>query len=386
MSRFLNIDLHCSVIEDVDTQFRALGHTVDIHMMSGHNWVTGRSKASAGTGPEPNGKVGVGSLHLDSWGSFFDDIVDDVSEIGVIYDKAYQWYYDNKATLSKYDGYVVTYPPAFALLYEHAPGHTILNIPIRYEGPHFTNDPKAWNEFNTRLRCMHDTGKLTVVANSLYDKAYFEYFTGLPCKYISSTCDYVDTMGPKWSPRGNKLLAFGEHSGCRVANKAVPDVLFVRDVLPQYRHEEIAMTRGIVWIPYNCSIMSFFEHYWMNIPMFVPTRYFLESMRMDGLALSQLSWHKSLFDGSNLSRVDSDFGRFIDPHTDVGMLQWMPLYDFYNIEEFPHITYFDSWADLADKIKTTDLESISKLMAEQNVVRKSENLKKWADVLANVKR
>ncbi len=261
--KFMNVDLHVSVIEDVETQFKALGHTIDIHMMSGHNWVTGRPKASAGTGLGSGGKIGVGSLNLNTWESYFDD--------SPFFNKSIEWRNDNKALLASYDGYVVTYPPAFALLYENLPGHTILNIPIRYEGPHFTNDPNAWRAFNDVLKNMYEAGKLTVVANSLYDRAYFEYFTGLPCSYISSTCDYVDTMAPKWNPRGGKLLAFGEHSGCRAANKAVPDVLFVRDVLPQYRLEEISMARGVVWIPYNCSIMSFFEHYWLNIPLFVPS-------------------------------------------------------------------------------------------------------------------
>lgn len=379
--KFFNADLHVSVIEDVATQFKALGHDTDIHMMSGHSWVTGRPKASAGVGAGPGGKIGYGSLNLDTWESFFDD--------GPLFGKAGAWALENAAALSGYDGYVVTYPPSFALLYKNLPGHTIMHVPIRYDGPHFTNDPRAWRVFNARLNEMYDRGKLTVIANSLYDALYFEYFTGLSSRYISSTCDYIDKLTAKWSPRGGKtLLAFGEHSGCREAAQKLANVVFVRDVLPgRYTHEEIIRSPGIVWIPYNCSIMSFFEHYWLNIPMFVPTKEFLHQLWLDKLALSQLSWHKSMTSYSNVPRSSAaKLGRFADPHTLEGVQQWMELYDFYNANEFPHLIYFNSWADLAFKIVETELGPVSKAMEQQNVVRRERNLKAWAEALTNVKR
>lgn len=389
--KFFDVDLHVSVVEDVDTQFRALGHTIDIHMMSGHNWVTGRPKASAGTGPGVNGKIGVGSLNMDSWEQFFDDILP--SSRNFFLDKSARWSHDNEKLLASYDGYVVTYPPALAMLYEHAPGHTVLNIPIRYEdfrksNSYISANPAAWSEFNRRLKSMHDAGKLIVVANNLYDKAYFEYFTGLPCRHISSTCDYIDSMAPKWSPRGGKtLLAFGQKTGCQKVGEELSNVKYVRDVLTgQYTHEEIIRSPGIVWIPYNCSIMSFFEHYWLNIPMFVPTQNFLDALRMDKFALQEMTWHQSMLNGSNLPRSIFNTGSLPDPHTLFGILEWMPLYDFYNVEEFPHLIYFDSWTDLADKIANTDLDPISKAMEKQNLVRRERNLKSWMQVLANVKR
>lgn len=379
--RFFNIDQHVSVIEDVKTQFRIFGHSVDSHLMSGHFWALDQVRASAGTGPGADGKVGYGSLNLTTCNR--DDFFDDAPGFA----KAAAWREENKTALSSYDGYIATYPPQFALLYEGLPGHTILDIPVRYEGPCFASEPASWQEFNLRLAQMSDNGKLSVVANSRYDAVYFEHFSGLPATYISSLCDYIDRFAPKWCDRGGKtLLAFGEHAGCRAAAKELPNVVHVRDALAgNYTHEEIVRSPGIVWIPYNVSIMSFFEHYWLGIPMFVPTTNFLTLLYRDKLALSQMTWHKSMIAGSDIEAFPHDDSKR-DPHTFAGMLLWMRLYDFYNEKEFPHIVYFDSWDDLKVKIAETDLVDVSVKMMGQNALRRVQNTRKWERVLSRVKR
>ena len=370
--KFFNMDLHVSVIEDVTTQLRTLGHDVESHLMSGHAWALQKDRARCGSGDGDQGKVGYGSINLNTWELLFDDM----PTLALVD----QWQRENPQ-LDAFDGFIATYPPAFALLYEKFRGHVILDIPVRYD-LHFTRNPDAWRQFNERLAAAQDTGKLTVVANNRYDAVYYTGFTGRHAIHISNTCDYIDRLAPKWSPRGtNKLLAFGEHAGCRAASRAVRNVLFVRDALPQqYLHEELIRALGIVWIPYNASIMSFFEHYWLNIPMFVPSQAFLVRLWESHLALSQLTWHKSLANGSNL-RCEV----VPDPHTREGVVRWMPLYDFYDTEEFPHLTYFDSWGDLQDKIARTEFHVISKRMAEHNVVRKGRNLERWRTILSRIK-
>ncbi len=75
-----------------------------------------------------------------------------------------------------------------------------------------------------------------------------------------------------------------------------------------------------------------------------------------------------------------------DPHTLVGLISWMHFYDFYNETEFPFVTYFDSWDDLADKIKSVDFRGCLEADGRTECGEEQDNLKKWADVLANVKR
>lgn len=370
--KFFNIDLHVSVIEDVATQFRALGHDVESHLLSGHAWALGRERASRGTGEGTDGKIGYGSVNLATWDGLFND----APEFAVA--RAWQ---DENPQLESFDGFIATYPTAFALLYERFRGRVITHIPVRYELG-FTHDAAKWRAYNDRLRAMQDSDKLAVVANNQYDAIYYTYFTGRRAEHISSTCDYVDRHAPKWCPRGPKMLAFGEHVGCREAVKHVPDLLFVRDALGDYyRHDEISRARAIVWIPYTSSIMSFFEHYWLCIPLLVPSQKFLFELWEKELALSQLSWHKSMTGGSALPPYDATL-KLLDPHTREGMMLWMDFYDFYNDVELPHVTHFDSWTDLRDKVAAMDHESISQAMAAHNKLRRASNLNKWRAVLA----
>ena len=181
------------------------------------------------------------------------------------------------------------------------------------------------------------------------------------------------------------LLAFGEHAGCRKAQELIPRVRFVRDVLGgRYLHSELVRSPGIVWIPYNCSVMSFFEHYWLNIPMFVPTKEFLFNLEYHQLALSQLSWRPEettspLPKIGKINLPDPAFGASLS-----NALAWMPLYDFYNEAEFPHLIYFDSWDELRDQIESYDIDKlrlVSAAMAAHNKVREWRNVEKWKLVL-----
>lgn len=392
--RFFNLDLHVSVIEDMKTQFQVLGHEIDSHLMSGHYWALDRPRAIHGTGEGEQGKIGYGSINLQSCAgpSTAANLFADMPELEHINKWQQDHYWDIGV---KYDGYIATYPPSFALLYKGWPGHTVLNIPVRYD-LHFTENPEGWRAFNVWLRLASDAGKLTVVANNRYDAFYYEHFVGRHCKVIPSTCDYIDRMTKPWSPRegATKLLAFGDYKGCRELAAKVPDVLFVRDVLPgNYRHDEIVKALGIIWIPYTGSIMSFFEHYWLCMPMFVPSQRFLLQLWQDGLALSEQSWHKPFtptdLKGSRIEpaiRSGWSISANVDPNTPDGVKAWMGLYDFYDELQFPYIGYFDSWNDLKYQIKKTDFAAISNLMKKQNEIRRRNNLDAWQSILSTIRR
>jgi hypothetical protein len=385
--KFFNIDLHVSVIEDLKTQFEALGHTIDSHLLSGHYWALNVPRASRGTGTS---SVGFGTLDVNNWQKIFRDYKGAPDDWDKQLSELHTWAAAHYEELATYSGFITTYPTAFALLYHMFDKPIILHIPVRYDLG-FTERPQAWREFNAWLRRRIDAGKLTAVANNRYDAFYFEHFVGRSCRVIPSTCDYIDRLTKPWSPRpgATKLLAFGEGNGCRELAKHVPDVLFVRDVLPgNYRHDEIVKALGIVWIPYTGSIMSFFEHYWLCMPLFVPSKGFLLKLWNDGLALSEQSWHKPFTpDGLKGSNIESAFksgwsiSQNQDPNTRFGVAAWMGLYDFYDTIEFPHVIYFESWDDLKEKIKTADYPSISAAMKKHNEVRKQSSRNAWQSVL-----
>ena len=375
--KLFNLDIHVSVIEDVLGNVQPLGHSVESHVMSAHWWALDKQRANRGTDSGPNGKIGYGCVNLLSWENMWwepkpSDALTNIAKR----------YHEQNPHLEEFDGYICCYPPAFALLYEKFSKHVIVDMPIRYETP-FTNLPEGWHMLNKYLTEGVDKGKITVVGNSQYECEYYRYFTGQSCLYISSLCEYIDRRAHKYSPSKPFFFAFGENGGCVAAGSKLPNVKWVRGCYPGYNypHSEIPMCQGIVWFPYNVSIMSFFEHYWLNIPMFVPTKRFIIELWHHTLALSQITWHAPKWTGSNIPCATTGL---LDPHTREGVAAWLDLYDFYNVTELPHISYFDSWDELAEQLKTTDLPAVSQRMAAQNEIRKAKNLAKWATVMERV--
>ncbi len=51
--------------------------------------------------------------------------------------------------------------------------------------------------------------------------------------------------------------------------------------LGRYKYEDLTAFKGVVVIPYQCSIMSIFEYYRMGIPMIVPSLDLLTSWHME---------------------------------------------------------------------------------------------------------
>jgi len=372
--KFFNLDLHVSVISDVATSFEQLGHTVDENCMSGHWWALSKPRGHRGTSPGPNGCVGYGPVNLSTWESMFwlPPLPDGTTAITKM--MAAQC-----PELRNYDGFICCYPPSFVYVYGDLGKPVIMNAPIRYEFP-FQQQPEHWRRFNDYLVKGQDSGMIHPVGNSVYECQYYEYFTGRPMTHISSLCEYIDRFSPKWSGGRNVFWSFGEHTGSREAANRVKGVQFIRDAIPQYQHADIPQAKGVVWIPYNCSVMSFFEHYWLNIPIFVPTPRLLLELYHAKMALSQFSWNYD-HTGSLLPRVGTSLP---DPNHKDSVPQWLDFYDFYNLTEFPYISYFDSWPDLQNLMDGTDLQKTSSLMAAHNQVRKQRVLAQWTGITTQI--
>jgi len=55
-------------------------------------------------------------------------------------------------------------------------------------------------------------------------------------------------------------------------NCTIDGLLFpLRSMYPHYQYTDLTAHRGIVYVPYQVSVMSLFEQYRMNIPLFFPT-------------------------------------------------------------------------------------------------------------------
>jgi len=137
----------------------------------------------------------------------------------------------------------------------------------------------------------------------------------------------------------------------------------------------------------DASLMSLFEQYSSNYPLLFPSRAFLRRLyeaHRDAGVLSELSFNRieGLPPGSRIPCADdADPNAFDD--VDV-VMQWIELADFYDADNMPHITYFDSMADLDARLSSLDVHAVRSAMIETNRLRRTRVYDAWRSVLRRV--
>jgi hypothetical protein len=350
--KIFNLDCHISVIADLKKIFEDLGHEVVSWSVSGHNWVFNRNPVS------------VDVVNQHTWMQMDSSMCD----------RFYERYKDE---LSQYDAFVCTYPPAFSMIYEKFNKPIILQIPIRYEVP-FHNNSDKWNMFNEYLRNGIDSGMIIPVANSEYDKRYFEFFVNRKCDLIPNICEYTNT---KWNPEIDKFLYYG-----RLPINLNNSLIIDKSSLGRYKWSDISKYKGIVMIPYNCSTMSIFEYYTANIPLFAPSKKFIKELysKHNNYVLSELTWNKT-FGYPQSSIIECDRENDPNMYNDINIMgRWIELSDFYNEDWMPYITYFDSFEDMEYKLLNADLHDISNKMKNFNINRKNKIYELWSKKINDI--
>lgn len=349
---FFNLDCHVSVIADIKKIFQDLDHSVDSWSISGHNWVFNREHS----------KVDI--VNQNTWRNLDQDMCN----------KFYERYKDE---LSKYDGFICTYPPAFSMIYEKFKKPIIIQVPIRYEVP-FQRNLENWNKFNEYLRNGIDSGMIVVVANSEYDKRYFEFFVKRECKLIPSICEYSNS---DWNPIIDKFL----YSSRLPINFGTGNIVD-KSSLVKYDWQDIANYKGIIIIPYNCSTMSIFEYYTSNIPIFCPSKKLMKELysNYSNYVLSELTWNQT-FKIPPGSIIDCDRSNDPNDYSNLDIMsKWIDYSDFYNTEWMPYIIYFDTFEELSLKLNYTDLNETSNNMKKFNVIRKDKIYKEWKKIISSL--
>lgn len=293
--KFYNLDQHISVNSDVQYIFKKLGHELDIDSISGHSWVIGRERKHI-----PLVENNIGSI---------------------IQKELWSEYYRQNPQFEDYDGFVVTYPPIFAMLYAKYRKPIILHIPIRYDYP-YTDDDVSIGTFNRFL----SRNNVIVCANNMLDKKYFEARTKTNCIYIPSVCEYT---GMKWNPTREEFLIY---DGSRLVQM---ENVVNRHDMNNHKWSDIERFKGIIHFPYQFSTMSFFEQYTAGIPLFYPSKRFLMNLYRSGFpVLDQCFWTRTQHDGYGYETMGDH-------------LQYA---DYYNVEMFPHVIQFDGLAELEEKM------------------------------------
>lgn len=321
--RFFNIDLHISVIEDIKTILNSLGHSVDSWNISGHNWVFNREPAD------------IEVVNQLTWQRLDQDMCD-------------RFYTSYKNKLADYDAFIACYPPAFALLYEKFNKPIYVVAATRYEYP-FSNDRNRWSWFNEKIKSMIDSGQVMPIANNKYDKFYCEYFIDREFHHIPSLCDYTDA---KYSGSNDAIVS---------GRSSIHGFKHISQ-LGRFTWDYLYTHKAIIHVPYNVSIMSIFEQYTANVPLFLPNIKFGKTL--PGY-LSEIFFHPNIIDSEAIVK-------FFDEEI-------LTLADFYDSEWMPFVQYYNSIDELTHKLMTLDLHDISSSMQQFNRVRSEKIKNLWSE-------
>jgi hypothetical protein len=357
--KFFNIDLHISVIADIKKIFTDLGHEVTDLCLSGHNWVMNRKKDY------------VSELSNDKW-------------TRLVWDWNFDEFYEaHKHSLKDFDGFICTYPPIFAMLYERFNKPIIIDVPIRYDYS-VHGCPERLGKWNAWLEQGVKSGQVKLIANNKYDVEYCKILSGLEPIHIPNLCEYFPRRSTCPRRGGFVLYELGN-----TLTKHFPDIRDRSVALPAgWKWSALDSFNAIVHLPYQVSTMSLFEQYTANIPQLFPTKRLLEEMYFtEGWnVLSQVSNYK--MSNKKPTKTVIPIRGDVDPNdwTDKKTVAfWLKYADFYDEYLMPDIIYFDNGKELVDLCKNTDFEKVTKRMVETNKYRKELAYSRWKEVLNEIK-
>lgn len=263
--------------------------------------------------------------------------------------------------LRKFDGFVSCHPLAFSQIYEVFDKPILAINSTRYEIPYSGNveKSKSLNEF---IKSHTRQGLLTILPNNRADQDYLEFYTGVRGRYVPSLCDYI---GQKWEGGGvNLVYAKSTQLSRDVASITQDGFIDFRGFLgPKYSWDELMRVNSILVIPYNISTMFMFELAYAGVPVIVPTKQLLTSLRekYSGVLSEVSCFESNMLDVSQLSHDDPNNYKsreFLD--------WWLRRADFYDVALMPNITTIDSLEELRNCLLPSDRPSMEYQIMDRN--------------------
>ena len=288
--KFFCMDLHISIIADFKTACPDV-EVVD-WCLSGHAWVMNRTQDY----PE--------HINPATWKNLNSDMI-----------KKFQDKYDS--FLKTFDGFIVGFCSAFAMIYEKYNKPILMMNAVRYDIPFcWTKDMSMLLKWKECLDRLNSHGLLTIVSNNKADQLYTKLGCGLDSVYIPSLCLYTNTQ---YNPTKPTFLCY---------NGTFPDhpLLTQKKDLPHpHQWSDVTSFRGVINYPYEVSLMSCFEHFTAGCPLFFPSKSYWKSNQ--GIQSLSAYWNNQL---------PAEFTPMSTPQ------DWIELADMYGVFRSPNTYYFDS--------------------------------------------
>jgi hypothetical protein len=325
MKKLFSLDCHCSTTTDLQWMAKQWGDLqIDEWLMSHHCHYVGKTRFCPPM------------LENGRWRDLDEKMVD-------------EFYATYKDEFKDYDGFIVNYPFPFCLLWEKFEKPIYANICIRYEYP-FSWDEKRRDWLHERVDAMLTSGQLRINANNAFDAAYFQDHTKHSVhSIIPNLCAYTEA---KYAPKRNH---FWVHSKVDFEGKDKIGSPFPKN----HKWQDIADGLGIFFVPYNVSVMSFFEWYTAGIPICIPTRRWMKELGMPEL------YFNGKFSGWTWDGV-------------------LDMSDFYS-GAFPHLAYADSAMDFMQNVTIPKVNGIATDTGMLEDMRRNGIMFKWRNFLFDKK-
>jgi hypothetical protein len=292
--KLFNMDLHISVIADFKNLFPAFDITD--WCLSGHSWVFNRPQRV------PN------HINPSTWIHLNEEMI-----------RAFQAEYD--AFLRTFDGFICGHPNGFVLLFEKYEKPIILINSCRYDLPFcFSKNYKMLESYKACLHRLHEKGQLIAVSNNKADQLYMKLGCGIDTTHIPSLCAYT---GISYIPTRSTFLFYNDMmiKHPLITNKS--------ELGQPFKWSDLSQFRGIIHVPYEVSTMSMFEHFSAGIPLFFPSKRFMQ----ESFPLSSV---KAYWD----AHLPKDLAPMADKSA------WLAHADFYEVFHSPNVHYYDSFPHL----------------------------------------
>ena len=271
------------------------------------------------------------------------------------------------------------------------------NSQLRYEYTMYWEETR-WKEVTAYIAKLVSHRRNVVAANNLYDVHYVSYFAGAEPDLVQNFCAYT---GAHYNPvRASYLYARRPNqpvdeywSAPFEAHYAKLNATFrvfkLTELYKHYEYSDVAAHLGVVYLPYQVSLMSFFEQYTMGVPIFAPSLELLVKLHIDHhLVYDRTIGYMQMLSGSYLPRHPSYGGPpKLDPNDDFSeesIRYWLSFSDF---QQVPHVTHFASAEHLVETLHsmtTTQLITISDRMMQFNRQRLKRILQYWRRRLLNI--
>jgi hypothetical protein len=351
-TRVFNLDLHIAVIADFTQELKYRKVRLTRFSISSHNHVS--------SFPLPASDP-VRIINQESWTNLDSRLVS-------------EFQHSYRRFLATFDGFIVTYTPAFLQLFSKTDKPILAVAATRYEAP-YTGSPKLWEALNEDIKKMVGSGQLTLVANNKGDADYIKFFTGLNIDVVPSYCGGRKT----WSGSSTRRFVMARDSKLRGEVQRVTSGLFepIENLGSPYKWEDLMESLEIFIVPQNISTMTLFELATAGVPVAVPGRKLFRELResfhgvLDELTFSEIQNLEQ--DGSldNPSNYRSE--RYLD--------WWLDRSDFYDQTLMPNVRVVESLDDLM--ISDADIRRRRNEISDQLSNRNSAILRLRHDFITN---